>query len=1087
MSQDKYADDYAEHGTRKCCRGACPTGNDISRRAFLAAAGLSLSGQAAIKAIAGPFNPADVTDFPIPADKKLDSSWIRSLFERGDPTVYRSTAGELEHIGMPIGGICTGQLYLGGDGRLWHWDIFNQPAPEEWRHPGGPHYAKPAEVKSPIEQGFAIRIISADRSQTRQLDARGFRDIRFRGEYPIGLVEYRDADVPVVVNLEAFSPFIPLNEDDSGLPATVLRYTVRNVGDSPVDVELGGWLQNGVCLASGQPGQGQRENRIVRQPDMTMLECRVRGKPSASQPAPAARPDIVFDDFESETYDNWSVTGTAFGDGPIATSQIASYQGDVNAHGQRAVNSHSARRQGSVSAADSHIGSMTSKEFTVERHYIRFRIGGGDHPGQTCVSLLVDGTVVRTATGHNNNRMRIEHFDVREFAGRQARLQIMDGVKDGWGNIGVDEIVFTDGQQTEPLALEQQPDYGTMALALLGDSNAVFADADLPTRALPIPLFGAHGDRNEAARDFGQRLLGAIGAKKRLAAGEEAEFVFILAWHFDGLWWDSLSFLENVRVLRRFYGTRFRDAADVVRYVAREFDRLSSQTRLWRDTWYDSTLPFWLLDRTLANISTLSTATCYRFNNGRFYGWEGNYCCGGTCTHVWQYAQAVGRLFPALERSTREMIDYGLAFDDATGIIHYRAEAHRELAVDGQAGTILRAYREHQMSKDDGFLRRIWPRLRKSIELLMSRDTDQDGLPDGAQYNTLDAAWYGQIAWISSHYLAAVRAGEKMAAEMGDAAFADRCSKIVDRGGKRLVERLFNGEYFIHIPDPDKPQTVRTGNGCHIDQLFGQSWAHQVGLGRIVPIEPTMSALRSLWRYNFAPDIGPYRLMAAGKIAGGRWYAMPGEGGLLMCTWPKGGMETASGGGKDAGFAGYFNECMTGFEYQVAAHMIWEWMVQEGLAITRMIHDRYHARKRNPWNEVECGDHYARAMASYGVFVAVCGFEYHGPKGYLAFAPRISPENFRAAFTSAEGWGAFEQKRSGTSQTETIAVRYGRLSLRTLAFEMTAGFRPSSLAVSASGRPLKAGMRLDGSRVAVTMETVCNLGTGDKLEIAFRA
>lgn len=1056
----------------------------MTRRTFLSAAGFSLAGPIATKAIAGPFGPRDVISFPIPADKKLDPAWVRSLFERGRPTVYRSTAGELQHIGMPIGGICTGQLYLGGDGRLWHWDIFNQPAPQEWRSPMGPHYAEPAKVKSPLEQGFAIRIVQPDRAQIRQLDGRGFREIGFRGEYPIGFVEYRDADVPVVVHLEAFSPFIPLDEDDSGLPATILRYVVRNVSDSPVDIELGGWLENGVCLASGQPGQGHRENRIVRRPGMTMLDCRSRAKPPASEPARGDRPDIVFDDFESEAYEKWTVTGTAFGDGPTPTSQMAPYQGDVNAQGQRVVNSHSARRGGNLSATDSHIGSMISKEFAVERDYIRFRIGGGAHPGQTCINLLVDGAVVRSTTGHNNNRMRIERFDVREFAGRQARLQIMDGVKDGWGNIGIDEIVFTDGQPARPFTLEQQPDYGTMALALLADSDDVFADADLPFRALPIPLFESHEGRPEATRDFGQKLIGSIGARKRLGPGEQAKFAFILAWHFDGLWWDSLPFIEDVRSLRRFYGTRFRDAADVVRYVAREFDRLSLQTRLWHDTWYDSTLPYWLLDRTLATISTLATATCYRFSNGRFYGWEGTYCCGGTCTHVWQYAQAVGRLFPALERSTREMIDFGLAFDDATGIIHYRAEAHRELAVDGQAGTILRAYREHQMSKDDSFLRRIWPRLRKSIELLMSRDTNQDGLLDGAQYNTLDAAWYGQIAWISSHYLAAVRAGQKMATEMGDVAFAERCRQLADRGATHLVERLFNGEYFIHIPDPDKPQTVRTGNGCHIDQLFGQSWAYQVGLGRIVPNEPALSALRSLWRYNFAPDIGPYRLMAADKIPGGRWYAMPGEGGLLMCTWPKGGMETASGGGKDAGFAGYFNECMTGFEYQVAAHMIWEGLVQEGLAITRMIHDRYHARKRNPWNEVECSDHYARAMASYGVFVAVCGFEYHGPKGHLALAPRISPDDFRAAFTSAEGWGTLEQKRNGASQTETIILRHGRLSLRTLEFEHAPLSQPAGVAVSLNGQLLRARLDLRDRRAAITLDERCDLEAGDKLQVS---
>ena len=111
-----------------------------------------------------------------------------------------------------------------------------------------------------------------------------------------------------------------------------------------------------------------------------------------------------------------------------------------------------------------------------------------------------------------------------------------------------------------------------------------------------------------------------------------------------------------------------------------------------------------------------------------------------------------------------------------------------------------------------------------------------------------------------------------------------------------------------------------------------------------------------------------------------------------MCTWPKG--DAARGAARASTI--YFNECMNGFEYQVAGHMIWEGMVQEGLAVTRAIHDRYHASRRNPWNEVECGDHYARAMASYGVFLAACGYEYHGPKGHLGFAPRLTPEDFRA-------------------------------------------------------------------------------------------
>ena len=226
-------------------------------------------------------------------------------------------------------------------------------------------------------------------------------------------------------------------------------------------------------------------------------------------------------------------------------------------------------------------------------------------------------------------------------------------------------------------------------------------------------------------------------------------------------------------------------------------------------------------------------------------------------------------------------------------------------------------------------------------------------------------------------YLAALLAAETMALEMGDQDFAAQCRAIFEAGQKNIVAQLFDGEYFINKPDPKHLDAINSGTGCEIDQVFGQSWAFQVGLPRVLPEKETLSALKSLWRYNFTPDVGPYREV----YKPGRWYAMPGEAGLLMCTFPRSDWDYAQAKGKGPDWAaGYFNECMNGFEYQAAGHMIWEGMLTEGLAVTRAVHDRYHASRRNPWNEVECGDHYARSMASYGVFLAACGFEYHGPK-----------------------------------------------------------------------------------------------------------
>ena len=138
------------------------------------------------------------------------------------------------------------------------------------------------------------------------------------------------------------------------------------------------------------------------------------------------------------------------------------------------------------------------------------------------------------------------------------------------------------------------------------------------------------------------------------------------------------------------------------------------------------------------------------------------------------------------------------------------------------------------------------------------------------------------------------------------------------------------------------------------------------------------------------------------------------------------------------GPGGYFNECMNGFEYQVAAHMVYEGepgdaLVEKGLAIAKAVHERYGADKRNPYNEIECSDHYARAMASYGVFISICGFEYHGPKGHIAFSPRLTPENFKAPFITAEGWGTYTQSQKGRKLTAKLEIKWGQLKLRSIA------------------------------------------------------
>jgi non-lysosomal glucosylceramidase len=180
---------------------------------------------------------------------------------------------------------------------------------------------------------------------------------------------------------------------------------------------------------------------------------------------------------------------------------------------------------------------------------------------------------------------------------------------------------------------------------------------------------------------------------------------------------------------------------------------------------------------------------------------------------------------------------------------------------------------------------------------------------------------------------------------------------------------------------------------------------------------------------------------------------------------------------------GYFNECMSGFEHQVAAHMMAEGMVEEALILTRSVHDRYHALKRNPYNEIECSDHYARAMASYGTFITACGFEYHGPKGYIRFAPKLSPENFKAPFTAAEGWGTYFQEISKESFTAKYTLQFGQLSLKEIGLSINAGKKIKNVLLKLDSQTIKCEFTRDENDVTLILESPIIVNKGKSLSV----
>ena len=1008
----------------------------LDRRSFLrrVGAGTIVGLSSSLPALADPLDNPNF-DPNMPADKGLKPEWLKALSQRGWPEVY--TGKELDQINMPIGGICAGQVNLDGNGRLVNWRVIETP--------------------KEIEQGFVLKLVAGGRTEIHPLTHDEFPGMSFRGEYPIAKIEYSNASLPVQTSLEVFSPFSPLDEENSGLPATIFHFTLKNTSPVAVEATLAGGLQNGFCIYNQGGIPAKHRNQITHEDGVTVLNC--SGSFNDVQAPANPRPDAVFENWDKPTYEGWTIDGNAFGTGPLPRATVEGQMGQIGGESPGLVNSYISGK------GDQAMGTLTSAPFAIAHNYINFWLGGGDQEGKVGINLLIDGKVVQTQAGARENKLTLHFFDVRDFQGKQATLQIFDHSADGWAQVGVGRITFSDVAGSG-IKHDKLGDDGSTALGLLG------APAELTMAQGSVGFDGTPG--NDITLPLNQKLTGTLGRTVTLDPGASADVTFIVAWHYPNL------SLDRLGEVGRFYGTKHDSAAAVVKYIAANFDKLAGQTRLWRDTWYDSTLPYWFLDRTFLNTSTIATSGCYRFADGRFYAWEGGPgCCPGTCTHVWQYGHSMGRVFPALERDTRERVDLGISFHADTGIMGFRGEFDMSLAVDGQAGTILRFYREHQMSVDDSFLKRNWDKIKKSYDPLFALDPDQDGIMDGAQMNTLDRPWFGQICWMSSMYSAACRAGEAMANEMGDTDFAAKCKKIADAGYQSISTKLWNGEYYICIPDPKNMNTVNSGDGCLLDQAYGQSTAFQLGLPRILPADKTRTALESIWKYNFSPDAGTYFQTKHG----GRQFVNPGDMGLIMCTFPRTDWDYNKASGGDAahgGFATYFIETWTGNEYQVANHMFWEGMTEKALAVVRAIHERYAAVKRNPWNEVECGDHYSRATAGHGPFLGACGFSHHGPKGEIGFAPKLTPGNFRAPFIACEGWGTYAQTIGGGKMSASVELKSGQLKVRKLTLADAPG---SNADVTLGGQSVAATAKVTDGQIAIQFASPVTIPTGGKLQI----
>ncbi len=592
----------------------------------------------------------------------------------------------------------------------------------------------------------------------------------------------------------------------------------------------------------------------------------------------------------------------------------------------------------------------------------------------------------------------------------------------------------------------------------------------------------------------------SLAVELGIPPGTGSEVTFFSTWCFPNRpTWSQDNDDENM--MKNYYASQYEDAWEVAETVVPRIEKLENKTVLFVRSFCESTLPEVIREAALFNISTLRTQTCFRTADGRFYGWEGSSdhkgCCFGSCTHVWNYEQATPFLFGELAKTMRE-VEFNYATDE-NGLMSFRvylplerAQEWGKAAADGQMGCIMKMYRDWQLSGDDEMLRKLWPNVRKALEFCWIKggwDADRDGVMEGCQHNTMDVEYYGPNPQMGIWYLGALKAAEKMAHYLGDEDFAVTCNELFANGSDWIDKNLFNGEYYEHriiVPDNenDIAQSLRIGMGsenflkpdfqlgagCLVDQLVGQYMAHVCNLGYLLNKENVDKTLQSIMKYNLREGLnGHFNCM--------RSFAMGDESALLMAAYPKERPEYPFP---------YFTEVMTGFEYTAAVGMLYEGQIENGLTCIRNIRSRYDGLKRNPFDEAECGHHYARAMGSWSSLLALSGFHYSAVDHSIAFDPKVNKDDFKTFWSAGNTWGTFSQNTGNNTLNTQFNVDYGTVELKTISIgipETSKGIKKAD--VKAGRKKVSAGLKISGKIAEITFKRSLKLSENEMVTIKF--
>jgi non-lysosomal glucosylceramidase len=862
-------------------------------------------------------------------------------------------------VAMPLGGIGTGHVALGGTGVLKQWQLQNVG-----NHLGFLPQTFFGLRLSSVEPPLSIRRIlqsappgPADSPAplvNDHQDAPGsyvprfgwplIRNTRFEGAYPFARIDYED-DWPARVRLEAYNPLVPLDEESSGLPLVSMRFTVTN----DFTHDLTGWLI------------GSLQNVV-----------------------------------------GWD------GATPIRDASCAVLGGNVN----------------TVTAVADGTGIVMSNPELPK-----------DDRGSGSLILWTSSPAVA-----------LPQFDDCETA-----LTFADSLK-------------------------------LLAPTVLDDWTA--QSVARAVAALNPPL---RSPRRPSAP--GCTWAGCLAVPFHIRPGQTAAVEMVIAWHFPNRYADFDQFGRESDTPRtapwigNHYTEVFPDAQSVVLHYAQHREALRSASSRWADAVFASSLPAAVRDTLGAQPALIRSPTTFRAATGQFFGFEGvlgessvnwNGNIGGSCplncTHVWNYEQAVSRIFPALERSMRETdwevlqapegyLPHRVLFPLADQRFGRIIGGPDRPALDGMLGTVLKTYREARQGASRAWLGKYLPNMRKLMDYVSRTwDPEQSGLLRGDQPVTHDISLQGVNMYVGGIWLAALRAMQSILGALGHDCEAAEYGRRFTASSAAYDGLLWNGEFYGQSSVGD---AFDFGSGCLADQLFGQWWAHQLDLGYLLPVDHVRTALTSIIRYNLRDGFQDFR-------HGYRSFADAADSGLLICTWPHGGRPQVP--------IRYADEVWSGVEYQVAGHLAYEGFRDESIRLIAAIRARHDGRRRNPYNEIENGDHYSRAMAGWVLLEAFTRSSYDALAGRLCLGDGFS----RYPVLAATGWADVRASDDG------IEVRClgGTITVGLLTVTDADG-RPRTAAVrevSAGGRTIPSRLDDDGRTLAIAHPVT--LTDGDVLSIA---